>query len=144
MAPYRYISMSYCKKDVTPLLTHRSYVFLALTHWYVNILYIHTQIYIHIFIYTYIWTDSHFPERYLRLYNNLLLLSHYAMAYSLLRVNGTLPKADMGLQITLGLTCRMTFKCGVTANLGTQSLKEVVFAETVFLLWYINGVLVVL
>ena len=26
------MSMSYCKKDVTPLLTHWSYVFLALTH----------------------------------------------------------------------------------------------------------------
>ena len=26
------ISMGYCKKDVTPLLTHWSYVFLALTH----------------------------------------------------------------------------------------------------------------
>ena len=29
-----YISISYCKKDVTPLLTHLSYVFLALTHRY--------------------------------------------------------------------------------------------------------------
>ena len=29
-----YISMGYCKKDVTPLLTHWSYVFLALTHRY--------------------------------------------------------------------------------------------------------------
>ena len=27
-----YISMGWCKKDVTPLLTHWSYVFLALTH----------------------------------------------------------------------------------------------------------------
>ena len=26
--------MGYCKKDVTPLLTHWSYVFLALTHWF--------------------------------------------------------------------------------------------------------------
>ena len=26
------ILMGYCKKDVTPLLTHWSYVFLALTH----------------------------------------------------------------------------------------------------------------
>ena len=26
-------SMGYCKKDITPLLTHWSYVFLALTHW---------------------------------------------------------------------------------------------------------------
>ena len=29
-----YISMALCKKDVTPLLTHWSYVFLALNHWY--------------------------------------------------------------------------------------------------------------
>ena len=29
------ISMGWCKKDVTPLLTHWSYVFLALTHGYV-------------------------------------------------------------------------------------------------------------
>ena len=28
--------MGYCKKDVTPLLTHGSYVFLALTHRYVE------------------------------------------------------------------------------------------------------------
>ena len=28
------ISMGYCKKDVTPLLTHWSYIFLALTHRY--------------------------------------------------------------------------------------------------------------
>ena len=28
------ILMGQCKKDVTPLLTHWSYVFLALTHWY--------------------------------------------------------------------------------------------------------------
>ena len=28
------IYMGWCKKDVTPLLTHWSYVFLALTHWY--------------------------------------------------------------------------------------------------------------
>ena len=28
------ISMGLCKKDVTPLLTHWSYVFLALTHRY--------------------------------------------------------------------------------------------------------------
>ena len=27
------LSMGKCKKDVTPLLTHWSYVFLALTHW---------------------------------------------------------------------------------------------------------------
>ena len=26
--------LGYCKKDVTPLLKHLSYVFLALTHWY--------------------------------------------------------------------------------------------------------------
>ena len=26
-------SMGFCKKDITPLLTHWSYVFLALTHW---------------------------------------------------------------------------------------------------------------
>ena len=31
--PYS-ISMGWCKKDVTPLLTHWSYVFLALTHRY--------------------------------------------------------------------------------------------------------------
>ena len=30
-----YISMGCCKKDATPLLTHRSYVFLALTHRYI-------------------------------------------------------------------------------------------------------------
>ena len=29
------ISLGYCKKDVTPLLTHWSYVFLALTHRYI-------------------------------------------------------------------------------------------------------------
>ena len=29
------ISMGLCKKDVTPSLVHWSYVFLALTHWYV-------------------------------------------------------------------------------------------------------------
>ena len=29
------ISMGWCKKDVTPLLTHWNYVFLALTHWYI-------------------------------------------------------------------------------------------------------------
>ena len=28
------ISVGYCKKDVTPLLTQWSYIFLALTHWY--------------------------------------------------------------------------------------------------------------
>ena len=28
------IRMGWCKKDVTPLLMHWSYVFLALTHWY--------------------------------------------------------------------------------------------------------------
>ena len=28
------IKMGYCKKDVTPLLTHWSYIFLALTHRY--------------------------------------------------------------------------------------------------------------
>ena len=27
------VSLGLCKKDVTPLLTHWSYVFLALTHW---------------------------------------------------------------------------------------------------------------
>ena len=31
-----FISMGWCKKDVTPLLTHCSYVFLVLTHWYVQ------------------------------------------------------------------------------------------------------------
>ena len=31
-----YISMGYCKKDVTPLLMHLSYAFLALTHRYTN------------------------------------------------------------------------------------------------------------
>ena len=30
-----YISMGYCKKDLTPLLMHWSYIFLALTHRYV-------------------------------------------------------------------------------------------------------------
>ena len=30
-----YILMSWCKKEVTPLLLHWSYVFLALNHWYV-------------------------------------------------------------------------------------------------------------
>ena len=30
-----FISMGWCKKDVTPLLTHWSYIFLALTHRYV-------------------------------------------------------------------------------------------------------------
>ena len=30
------IYMGWCKKDVTPLLAHCSYVFLALTHWYVR------------------------------------------------------------------------------------------------------------
>ena len=30
-----FISMGQCKKDVTPLLTHWSYIFLALTHRYV-------------------------------------------------------------------------------------------------------------
>ena len=34
-----FISMGWCKKDVTPLLTHRSYVFLALTHRYIAYLY---------------------------------------------------------------------------------------------------------
>ena len=29
--------MGLCKKDVTPLLTHWSYIFLALTHWFYNI-----------------------------------------------------------------------------------------------------------
>ena len=33
--PLHIISMGYCKKDITPLLTHWSYVFLALTHWFV-------------------------------------------------------------------------------------------------------------
>ena len=28
------ISMGKCKKDVTPLLMHWSYIFFALTHWY--------------------------------------------------------------------------------------------------------------
>ena len=32
-----FISMGWYKKDVTPLLTHWSYVFLALTHWYNSI-----------------------------------------------------------------------------------------------------------
>ena len=32
------VSMDLCKKDVTPLLTHWSYVFLALTHWCVSML----------------------------------------------------------------------------------------------------------
>ena len=33
MVNYMYIiSMGYCKKDITPLLSHWSYVFLALTH----------------------------------------------------------------------------------------------------------------
>ena len=31
------ISMGYCKKDVTPLLTHWSYIFLAITHWFVKL-----------------------------------------------------------------------------------------------------------
>ena len=31
-----HISMGHCKKDVTPLLTHWSYVFLAITHRYVS------------------------------------------------------------------------------------------------------------
>ena len=31
-----YISMGWCKKDVTILLKHWSYIFLALTHWYVH------------------------------------------------------------------------------------------------------------
>ena len=30
------ISIGYCKKDVTPLQTHWSSVFLALTHWYLT------------------------------------------------------------------------------------------------------------
>ena len=30
------ISIGWCKKDVTPLLMHWSYVFLALTHWYMH------------------------------------------------------------------------------------------------------------
>ena len=34
------MSMGLCKKDVTPLLTHWSYVYLALTHWYVFVIYI--------------------------------------------------------------------------------------------------------
>ena len=29
-----HILMGWCKKDLTPMLTHWSYVFLALTHWY--------------------------------------------------------------------------------------------------------------
>ena len=33
----RYISMGWCKKDVTPLLMHWSYVFLVLTHWCIYI-----------------------------------------------------------------------------------------------------------
>ena len=32
---WKYILMGQCKKDVTPLLTHWSYVFLALTHRYI-------------------------------------------------------------------------------------------------------------
>ena len=32
------ISMGQCKKDVTPLLMHWSYVFLALTHWFVLVM----------------------------------------------------------------------------------------------------------
>ena len=31
-----HILMGQCKKDVTPLLMHWSYIFLALTHWYDN------------------------------------------------------------------------------------------------------------
>ena len=31
-----YIFMSYCKKDVTPLLTHWSYIFLAITHPFIK------------------------------------------------------------------------------------------------------------
>ena len=30
------IAMGQCKKDVTPLLTHWSYIFLALTHWFAD------------------------------------------------------------------------------------------------------------
>ena len=33
---YAYTLMVKCKKDITPLLTQWSYVFLALTHWYVQ------------------------------------------------------------------------------------------------------------
>ena len=32
------VLMGYCKKDVTPSLTHLSYVYLALTHQYVHII----------------------------------------------------------------------------------------------------------
>ena len=32
------ISMGYCKKDVTPLLMHWSYIFLVLSHQYVDVL----------------------------------------------------------------------------------------------------------
>ena len=35
LGPIFFISAGYCKKDVTPLLTHWSYAFLALTHQYV-------------------------------------------------------------------------------------------------------------
>ena len=34
---YLIISLGYCKNDVTPLLTHWSYVFLALTHRYITL-----------------------------------------------------------------------------------------------------------
>ena len=37
---YDTIEMGLCKKDVTPLLTHWSYIFLALTYWYDNTLYL--------------------------------------------------------------------------------------------------------
>ena len=35
--PLKHISIGQCKKDVTPLLTHWSYVFLALTHRFIHV-----------------------------------------------------------------------------------------------------------
>ena len=40
----RNISMGWYKKDVAPCVTHRSYVFLALTHRYVNVSIQHTYL----------------------------------------------------------------------------------------------------
>ena len=43
-----YISIGWCKQDVTPVRQQWSYVFLALTHWYV---------YVYVFSQPYIWEE---------------------------------------------------------------------------------------
>ena len=50
------ISMGSCKKNVSPLITHRIYVVLALTHRYVHY---HIHRYIHMEANTYLFTTTH-------------------------------------------------------------------------------------